>query len=45
MSKKALSILILFIFLVSVGCSPYAMKYNKSRNGGKRINANGNMRR
>jgi len=45
MSKKILSILLLFIFLVGVGCSYSGPKYNKSRNGGKRIVANGNMRR
>jgi len=45
MSKKVIAISLILIFLTALGCSPHKMKYNKSRNGGKRINSKESMRR
>lgn len=45
MSKKTLAISLVITFLIGLGCSSNRMKYNKSRNGGKRITSKESMRR
>jgi len=45
MSKKVIAISLVLIFVTALSCSSNKMKYNKSRNGGKRVNSKESMRR
>lgn len=45
MSKKYPALVLVIIFLAALGCQSNRMKYNKPRNGGKRITSKESMRR